>query len=936
MPDLISDTLGVGLGNPETTAGIADSVTVYTLTGSRASGSDTISWTPDTGTIVPVSLDAGREFTVNLNEGNPTNNAYRIVYRTKVIDKTVPAFTNTGAGNGVGTGPVTVNNAANDFSKAVAAIDHANQTVEWTLTIRPLMDKLTGVSVTETLPDGMLYDSLVSISPADAAYTITPATPTTSFTLTFAGDLEGQDYVFRFKTKLNYSTQNPGAISRDYTNTAVFRYEGGTTDGVTKTATATLDSSFAANGSKTGVLNRSEGTISWTLLINPLSKNLGSVTVSDSIPSGENHRLVSGISVKHASVAADGTVSPGADAAPTEYTEPNYDADMKNFSLVLTNVTTPYLITYTTELYGMRQESYSNTATVAGIQYQGSVDYPNHNNHISKASHWGRNQPYVTWTVTVNTALSEIGNAKVVDTIGAGHIFDESYTPVVTKGGQTLTRADAPGASTYAMEVGVPDLATGMQVVTYYFGDISEQVTISYRTNVTRNGELTVSNNVQLFGGDPNEEIDEDTRNQAVVIAGGSGTGTGELGSLLIQKIDSLSGSPLNGVEFDLYRRNANGSRTYLGRGVTSGNGELAVSNLNYADYDVVEIAPPDGYVWDAQTTTVTISIDDPNGIKVITIENHPTHVSISKTGITGGEELPGATLQVFDEDDNLIEEWVSTTTPHLISAKLIAGKTYTLREITAPDGYVLAEEIEFTVSEDGSVDEVTMEDDWTKVSISKVTITGGPELPGAHLQIVDEDGEVVEEWVSTDKPYLIEAKLIAGKTYKLIETTAPNGYVVAEEITFTVSEDGSIDAVEMLDDPTDVTISKQAITGGAELPGATLKLVDAKGNLIDTWVSGTTPYRIVAKLIAGETYTLIEEAAPKGYLIADSITFKVNLDGTPQTITMFDDFEESELPETGDDANMALWIGIMAGSLALIAAAVVFIRKKETVKPKG
>ena len=326
----------------------------------------------------------------------------------------------------------------------------------------------------------------------------------------------------------------------------------------------------------------------------------------------------------------------------------------------------------------------------------------------------------------------------------------------------------------------------------------------------------------------------------------------------------------------------------------------------------------------------IEFTVSEDGSVDEVTMEDDWTKVSISKTGITGGEELPGATLQVIDEDGEIVEEWISTTEPHLINAKLIAGKTYTLKEITAPDGYLVAEEIEFTVSEDGSVDEVTMEDDWTKVTISKVTITGGPELPGAHLQIVDEDGEVVEEWVSSDKPYLIEAKLIAGKTYKLIETTAPNGYVVAEEITFTVSEDGSIDAVEMVDDPTDVTISKQAITGGAELPGATLKLIDAEGNLIETWVSGTTPYRIVAKLIAGETYTLIEEIAPKGYLIAESITFKVNLDGTPQTITMFDDFEESELPKTGDDAHMALWIGMMALSLIVTVGAAVLLRKKK------
>lgn len=146
-----------------------------------------------------------------------------------------------------------------------------------------------------------------------------------------------------------------------------------------------------------------------------------------------------------------------------------------------------------------------------------------------------------------------------------------------------------------------------------------------------------------------------------------------------------------------------------------------------------------------------------------------------------------------------------------------IPAGSYTLKEIAAPDGYVIATDISFTIDEYGAVivDDVTagaytedgtplitMVDDTTKVQISKQDATTGQELPGAVLQVIDENGEIVEEWISTNEPHLIEGKLIAGKTYTLREITAPDGYEIAEEVEFTVNADGSMTEVVMKDAP--------------------------------------------------------------------------------------------------------------------------------------
>ena len=117
-----------------------------------------------------------------------------------------------------------------------------------------------------------------------------------------------------------------------------------------------------------------------------------------------------------------------------------------------------------------------------------------------------------------------------------------------------------------------------------------------------------------------------------------------------------------------------------------------------------------------------------------------------------------------------------------------------------APDGYAFAESVPFTVLPTGEVQKFEMQDDVIKVEISKVDITKNKELPGAELIITNKGGKVVEHWTSTDKPHYIE-KLPAGD-YTLTEITAPNGYEIAEDISFTVLPNGDVQRVVMKDAP--------------------------------------------------------------------------------------------------------------------------------------
>ena len=181
----------------------------------------------------------------------------------------------------------------------------------------------------------------------------------------------------------------------------------------------------------------------------------------------------------------------------------------------------------------------------------------------------------------------------------------------------------------------------------------------------------------------------------------------------------------------------------------------------------------------------------------------------ISKQDITTKEELPGAELTLTYEDGTIVDEWVSTNEPHVITNP--KDGAYTLTEVTAPDGYELAESITFLVK-DGKVEggHIIMYDAPIKgsASIVKTDAATGEELPGAKLEVRKENGELVDSWISTSSAHIIEG--LEDGMYVLTEITAPHGYEIAESITFEVKNGEVVGGqVVMEDRPSDTTPSE-------------------------------------------------------------------------------------------------------------------------------
>lgn len=267
----------------------------------------------------------------------------------------------------------------------------------------------------------------------------------------------------------------------------------------------------------------------------------------------------------------------------------------------------------------------------------------------------------------------------------------------------------------------------------------------------------------------------------------------------------------LSGIQFNLIAKEdiidkADGSAIYNKGQVVETfnldkNGNYKITNLYLGKYELQEIKTLDGLV--LNDTKYEIEFTQKDLLTKIYIENKEirnstTLFKFSKTDITGDKELTGAKLSVIDKSGNIIDTWVSEEKSHKISG-LTVGETYILREEIAPECYVKATDIEFKVENTVEIQKVIMID--KVLEVVKTDFATGEELEGAELKVIDEDGNVIDEWVSTKEPHKVVG-LEENKRYKLVETTAPDGYEITEEIEFTVTEDKETQRVEMKDKP--------------------------------------------------------------------------------------------------------------------------------------
>ncbi|MDY6152567.1 MAG: SpaA isopeptide-forming pilin-related protein, partial [Terrisporobacter sp.] len=383
-----------------------------------------------------------------------------------------------------------------------------------------------------------------------------------------------------------------------------------------------------------------------------------------------------------------------------------------------------------------------------------------------------------------------------------------------------------------------------------------------------------------------------------VVVKNEQPTGTIKLDKTIALREDAdtslIDTSDLSGIEFKLSAKEniidmADGSVIYKkGQEIKKYNltkdGKLTITNLPMGTYEIVETKTLDGLV--LNTTKYEVKFEQKDLTTKIyetklDISNDTTLVEFSKTDITGDKELIGAKLTVLDNENNIIDTWTSTEKTHKIEGLTIV-KEYTLKEEIAPDGYVVATSIKFTIKDTNEIQKVVMID--KIVEMSKVDIAG-EEIEGATIQVLDKDNKVVDEWVSGKEPHKIK-NLVEGETYTLHEEIVADSYVKATDVEFIVTTDKETQKLVMIDKLVEIT--KTDITNGNELEGAELEVTDEDGNTIDKWTSTKEPHKVKG-LEEGKTYILKETTAPYGYEITEEIKFTVTTDKETQKIEMKD-----------------------------------------------
>ena len=167
--------------------------------------------------------------------------------------------------------------------------------------------------------------------------------------------------------------------------------------------------------------------------------------------------------------------------------------------------------------------------------------------------------------------------------------------------------------------------------------------------------------------------------------------------------------APLEGVTFGLFDAEVTEftEETAIEVTTTNESGEFSFE-APYGSFQVMELATLPGYLTMKEPVTVEVNAAE---VKLEPIANNQTIVHISKVDAETGEELPGATLELYGPDGTLIETWETSDIPHVITG-LPVGEGYVLKETAAPEGYQLAEDITFAVEETAEIQFVGMVDE--------------------------------------------------------------------------------------------------------------------------------------------------------------------------------------------------------------------------------
>lgn len=339
---------------------------------------------------------------------------------------------------------------------------------------------------------------------------------------------------------------------------------------------------------------------------------------------------------------------------------------------------------------------------------------------------------------------------------------------------------------------------------------------------------------------------------------------------------------------------------TLVATGATDAAGRLAfVGNFPHGAYYVKELYAPVGWTLNPAKFAVTLEPEVQSGGVIRVSLPEPVHdeliytrVTLTKTDITGQKTLPGATIEVKDEQGKVIYRETTDANGQIPQIPVTPG-TYTFKEVYAPDGYALNEaEMRFTVDADGNVTgDTTIRDDYTRFSLRKVDESGKP-LAGVMFGLKKADGMLMMT-AKTDAKGMATFEKVPFGTYMLVETQALPGYLKTDtEIRLTVDST----FVNPKEPIATVTNERQKIRGlkvdtaGQALPGAAFSLINADtGEIVDVAASDEKGEFYLTGFGYGD-WIIRETVASEGFNRVEDVLIHVDKDWKAPNTLLFTD----------------------------------------------